>query len=81
VQLIVAPTTPPVFGNVSVAVNNLRLSGHDGVPLGTYLVLQSSNLVNWAVIATNQFDGSGDFNFTTNTGAGLPQNFYRLQLQ
>jgi hypothetical protein len=43
-------------------------------------VQQSSNLVNWTFIATNQFDTNGGFNFTTNVPPGSPQNFFRLQL-
>ena len=80
VQLIIAPTTPPVFGNVSVSANSLTLNGFNGVPLGNYFVLQSSNLINWSVLATNRFDASGNFIYTNNAGPGGPQNFYRLQL-
>ena len=80
VQLIVAPLTPPVFDNVNVVANTLTLSGNNGVPLGNYFVLESSNLLNWSVIATNQFDAGGNFNFTTNAPAGSPPNFFRLQL-
>lgn len=80
VYLIVAPITPPVFGNVSLSAGNLTLSGSNGVPLGNYFVQQSSNLVNWISLATNQFDANGGFNFSTNAPAGAPQNFFRLQL-
>jgi autotransporter-associated beta strand protein len=80
VQLVVAPTAPPLFGNVSWSAGNLTLSGSNGVPSGNYWVQQSSNLVNWISIATNQFDASGGFSFTTNAPLGSPQNFFRLQL-
>ena len=80
VQLIVAPTTPPMFGNVNLSGGNLTLSGSNGVPLGNYLVQQSSNLFNWISIATNQFDVNGGFSFATNVLTGSLQNFFRLQL-
>lgn len=80
VKLIVAPTAPPLFGNVNLSAGTLTLSGSNGVPLGNYFVQQSSNLVNWISLATNQFDANGGFNFTTNAPAGAPQNFFRLQL-
>ncbi len=80
VQLIVTPTAPPVFGNVSVSGGNLTLAGSNGIPFGNYWVQQSSNLVNWVSIVTNQFDANGAFSFTTNAPAGSPQNFFRLQL-
>ena len=54
--------------------------GRNGTPFANYFVLQSSSLTTWARIATNQFDGNGGFSFTTNAPAGVPQNFYRLQL-
>ena len=80
VKLIVAPTTPPSFGNVSLSGGSLTMSGSNGVPLGNYYVLLSSNLLNWTPLATNQFDGTGNFVFTTNVIPGWPQNFFRLQL-
>ena len=80
VKLIVAPTTPPSFGNVISSGTNLVFSGGNGVPLGNYFVLASSNLLNWSSIATNQFDAYGGFVFTTNVIPGWPQNFFRLQL-
>jgi autotransporter-associated beta strand protein len=80
VKLVVSPTAPPVFGNVSISGGNLTLAGSNGIPFGNYWVQQSSNLVNWVSIVTNQFDANGGFNFTTNAPAGSPQNFFRLQL-
>jgi hypothetical protein len=59
------------------------MSGSNGAPLGTYYVLNSTNLVlplvNWARVATNQFDASGGFIFTNKIGAGTLPSFYRLQ--
>ena len=80
VKLVVSPTAPPVFGNVSISGGNLSLAGSNGIPFGNYWVQQSSNLVNWTSIATNQFDVNGGFSFTTNAPASSAQNFFRLQL-
>jgi autotransporter-associated beta strand protein len=75
--------TPPVIGNIGISGGKLFLSGTGGVTNGTYYVLTSTNLAapltNWTRLLTNQFDTSGDFNFTNavNTGGG---GFYLLQL-
>jgi hypothetical protein len=80
VKLVVAPTAPPVFGNVNLSGGTLTLAGSNGIPFGNYYVQSSSNLVNWKYIVTNQFDANGAFNFTTNAPTGAGQNFFRLQL-
>jgi hypothetical protein len=83
VKLIVAPTTPPNFGSISLNGTNLVFSGSNGVPLGNYFVLTTTNLItpltNWTRVATNQFDANGGFSFTNGIGAGVLQDFYRLQ--
>ena len=80
VKLVVAVPVPPSFSSVSLNGSSLTMSGSNGPPLGNYFVLQSSNLLNWTPLATNQFDGNGGFVFTTNVVPGWPQNFFRLQL-
>ena len=83
VKLIVAPTTPPTFGNLNVSGASLVFSGSNGTPLGNYFVLATTNLAtpptNWTRVATNQFDANGGFTFTNGIGVGAVQNFYRLQ--
>ena len=81
VTLVVTLSAPPTFGSVTLSGNNLTLSGSNDIPSGNYFVQQSSNLVNWTSIATNQFDSNGGFSFSTNAPAGSAQNFFRLQLQ
>ena len=84
VNLIVAPTTPPSFVNLAVSGSNLVLSGNNGVPLGNYYVIGSTNLAlpmtDWTRIATNQFDATGSFTFTNVPNPNSSQWFYRLQL-
>jgi hypothetical protein len=49
------------------------------------VVLKSANVAlpmsNWTAIATNQFDGYGNFNFNNAPDPALPQTFYVLKLQ
>lgn len=80
VQLIVSPSTPPSFSSVTMSGGNFTFAGSNGVPLGSYFLQSSSNLMNWLSIATNQFDTNGAFNFSTNFPASMPQNFFRLLL-
>jgi autotransporter-associated beta strand protein len=84
VKLVVAPTTPPTFGNLLVSGNNFMMSGGSGVPLGNYYVISSTNLdlplANWTRLLTNQFDAAGNFSLTNLLNPELPQGFYRLQL-
>ncbi|HEX7653515.1 MAG TPA: autotransporter-associated beta strand repeat-containing protein, partial [Verrucomicrobiae bacterium] len=80
VTLIVSLPTPPSFGNLSLTGGNLSLSGSNGTPGANYYLLQSSNLINWTFIATNQFDTNGTFNVNLTVPVNPPQNFYRLQL-
>jgi hypothetical protein len=60
------------------------LVGTGGVTNGTYYVLTSTNisapLTNWTRLLTNQFDASGNFNFTNSISPDAPQDFYLLQL-
>jgi autotransporter-associated beta strand protein len=76
--------TPPTIGSVGVSGGNLVLRGAGGMTNGTYYVLISTNvaapLTNWTRLLTNQFDGSGSFNFTNPMMPAAVQNFYLLQL-
>ena len=78
------PTIPPVFGGVFAAGNNLVMSGGNGTPSISYYVLTSTHvalpMTNWWRLVTNQFDLSGNFNFTNAINLLTPQLFYRLQL-
>ena len=84
VNLLVSPVTPPSFGQSVLAGGSLILSGTGGTPGADYYMLTSTNVVlplaNWLRLATNQFDGSGNFAFTNTVSAGTPQLFYRLQV-
>jgi autotransporter-associated beta strand protein len=77
--------TTPVIGSISISGSGLGLSGTGGVGNANYILLGATNLFtpasNWTRLLTNQFDGFGNFNFTTNANTSSPQTFYRLQLQ
>jgi autotransporter-associated beta strand protein len=79
-----APATPPVFNSVAAVGSNLVMSGTNGPANSAYYVLSATNVTlpvaNWPRIATNNFNGSGNFAFTNAIGPGIPQQFYRLQL-
>jgi autotransporter-associated beta strand protein len=81
VNLIVAL---PQFGPVQATANGLVMSGSGGPANGSYYVLGTTNLAlptaQWLRLATNSFDGSGNFNFTNPIDPTTPQTFYRLQL-
>ena len=81
VNLIV---TQPKFNVVASASGQLIMTGSGGSANGTYYILDSTNLnlpLNlWTRIATNQFDSSGNFNFTNAISATVPRQYYILQL-
>ena len=87
IQLLVQsplPPSPPVFGGITATANGLVMSGSGGTTNGTYYVLVSTNIAlpmnQWMPIATNLFDGSGNFIFTNAINPGNPQTFYLLQI-
>lgn len=81
---------PPVMLPVAIQISaangtNFVFTGSNGNAGAPYYVLTSTNLglplSNWMVIATNNFDGNGDFIFTNPADPATPQTFYILQLQ
>ncbi|MGH7952542.1 MAG: autotransporter-associated beta strand repeat-containing protein [Limisphaerales bacterium] len=83
-SIVAMPTPPPKIGVVKINTNNFILSGSNGVPNWPYYVLTSTNLAlplsQWTVIATNTFDGGGNFNLT-NANLNMLRAFYLLKLQ
>ena len=80
----VATETPPVIGNLGISNGKLVLTGSGGITNGNYYVLTSTNLAapltNWTRLLTNQFDGSGSFNFTNPINQNSAHSFYLLQI-
>jgi fibronectin-binding autotransporter adhesin len=81
---VAVATTQLTMSGIIVADGNAVISGSGGNPGANYYVLTTTNvslpLSSWTPVATNQFDGAGDFNFT-NTVSADPQQFYIIQLQ
>jgi fibronectin-binding autotransporter adhesin len=84
-SLSVVLTNTPAFGPVAVSDGGLVFSGSGGVGGANYILLEATNLAtpppDWIPILTNQFDSSGNFNFTNLVDPNAPQSFYRIQLQ
>lgn len=83
--LRVVAGTPPIFNASTFRGNKVIFSGTRGSSSsGTYYVMTSTNaylpLFQWLVIATNQFDNSGNFSFTNTVSTNAPSMFYRLKL-
>jgi hypothetical protein len=59
---------PPQFNGIVLGSGGLVMSGSFGVPFGTYYILASTDMTlpvnQWTPVFTNQFDGSGNYNFT-----------------
>jgi hypothetical protein len=76
----------PAFENVMATGSNLIFSATSGPGFSnrTVYVLTSTNvtfpLSNWTWLATNQFDGNGNFTFTNAPGSNVSQQYYLLQL-
>jgi len=87
VLVTVAPPLPPVIGNIQLPGGGpggtVELSGAGGTASGSFYLLGTTNLLlpfnQWTILATNQFDAMGNFDFTTPVPAGSQQMFYLLQ--
>jgi rhamnogalacturonan endolyase len=81
--LSVAAYLPPAINHLNAGTGGFIAGGSGGIPGWTYYVLTTTNLApaQWTRVATNQFDGAGNFTFTNATTPGATQNFYRLQLE
>jgi pectate lyase len=84
-----ATPEPPVAAQPRITESfltaaGLVVRGTNGVPLGVYQVLSAPQLTlpmsNWATLATNHFDGGGNFDFTNPVSQVESQRFYRLRV-
>jgi autotransporter-associated beta strand protein len=83
--LWVVSTVPPAINRTVAIGNNLVLSGTGGTPNWNYYVLTTTNLnvpkAQWKRVATNAFDGVGNFICTNQMDMSAAQVFLRLQAQ
>jgi hypothetical protein len=79
-----SPPLVPVFGSIQFGGTNAVFSGTGGRAGGIYYLLATTNLAlplnQWLRVATNAFDGNGNFIFTNPATPDATQQFYRLQL-
>jgi hypothetical protein len=81
--IISVVTGGPVVGKSYLSGGNFIFSGTGGSDNGTYYVLTSTNLLTplpgWTPIATNSYDGSGNFSVTNPLSANNHQRFYIIK--
>jgi autotransporter-associated beta strand protein len=78
IGVVSAPPSQLQFTNSSISDGNLVFGGSGGKPNGTYTLLTTTNLSSpWVPIATNSFDGNGNFS-VTNSIAG-PQQYFSIE--
>jgi glucose/arabinose dehydrogenase len=85
IKRIVTTNTVPMINSLKISGTNFIVSGTNGVIGGNYFILAGTNfftpLTNWTRMATNPFNGSGNFSFTNPLNPSVPALFYILQLQ
>jgi len=84
----VTPTGAPVIAQQPIITQSFLspagfvLRGSNGTPSGNYRVLNSTEILrplnSWSSIATNQFDGVGNFNCTNPVLSSTAESYYRL---
>jgi hypothetical protein len=79
---VVSGSAAPVISSTKVSGGSLIFSGTGGTANATFYVLATTNLAGvWSPIATNTYDGSGNFTNTLSIPAGVPHQFYRTSSQ
>jgi hypothetical protein len=76
-----AVALPVHFTSISVSGTTLHITGTNGVSLGQYVLIGTTNLTTplslWTRILTNNFDISGHVDLSTNIiNSAVPQEFY-----
>ena len=81
--ITVVALTAPTIASIQIVNGQLVINGSGGPTNWNYWVMATTNLASpqWLPVATNQFDGSGNFVSTNALDPQAPQTFYRLQLQ
>jgi len=83
--LSVVTLTAPTIAAIQFNGGSLTVSGSGGINRWPYVILAATNLAtaSWHPVATNQFDGSGNFTLTLTNAANpnQPQTFYKLQVR
>ncbi len=73
----------PAIGSTGLSNGNFVFHGSGGMGNGTYYVLTSTNLLTplsgWTAIATDSYDGSGNFSVSNKLTPNNPQQFYIIK--
>jgi hypothetical protein len=80
----ILPAPQPHITDTTGSGGNLTITGINGLANATYYVLSSTNasvpLTGWTMIATQRFNASGNFSYTTPITPIFPQRFFILQV-
>ena len=83
VQLVVTNAqvvpTRVTITTTTLLAGNIVLSGTNGLSSGVYYVLESTNLINWTPISTNNFNVNGDFSVSLPTSN--KEDFFKIESQ
>ena len=83
-QLTINSVAQPSFLAPVLSGTNLVFSGTGGTPGGSYVVVTSTNLAvplpNWIPLATNSFDGSGNFSFTNSISPATAAEYFVIEV-
>ncbi|MDB6018050.1 MAG: hypothetical protein JWR19_2539 [Pedosphaera sp.] len=79
----ISTPVPRISTPVIVSAGAIVFSAGNGVPGATCYVLTSTNLTlpltNWTIVATNVFDGNGNFTATNSLPANVSSQYFLLQ--
>ncbi len=85
VLVVGSVASPAAITGISISGSTLTITATNGANGGQYVLLESTNLLQplsqWTPVLTNNFDGSGNLNLSTNIiNSQNPQEFYLLQM-
>ena len=86
ISVVSAAAPVPYITSIGLGGTTLTIHGTNGTPNGQYVLLQSTNVAlplnQWTPALTNSFNGSGNFNLSTNiVNPSNPREFYILKTQ
>lgn len=79
--LTITAATQPKITSVTLNGTNLVISATNGAPFGTYVLLESSNLINWTPVVTNTFNASGNVTLTNGVNTNLSPQYFNIENQ
>jgi fibronectin-binding autotransporter adhesin len=81
---LVLTSNPPSFTGAKINGGNLLINGASGFPYTNFYIISSTNLTlplsQWPIVATNQFDGAGNFTFSNVVVTNASQQYYSIKM-